>query len=73
MKGNTLNANMKRSRLVLLNIDDVAELLGVSVATIYRWRSLGENCPPAFKIGGSVRWSQEAVDDWLEAQMEVAS
>jgi excisionase family DNA binding protein len=67
-----MNASMKHSRVVLLNIDDVADLLGVSVATIYRWRSLGESCPPAFKIGGQVRWSQESVDRWLEAQMEVA-
>jgi excisionase family DNA binding protein len=60
------------SRLILLNIEQLAEQLGVSVATIYRWRSLGESCPPAFKIGGSVRWSQEAVDTWLAEQMEVA-
>ena len=62
---------MGHSRLVLLNVVEVAEQLGVSVATIYRWRSLGESCPPAFKIGGNVRWSQEAVDGWLAEQMEV--
>lgn len=67
-----MNANMNRSRLVLLTVVEVAEQLGVSAATIYRWRSLGESCPPAFKIGGNVRWSQAAVDAWLAEQMEVA-
>jgi excisionase family DNA binding protein len=68
-----MDVNPNRSRLVLLNVENVAEQLGVSVATIYRWRSLGENCPPAFKIGSSVRWSQDSVDNWLSAQMEQAN
>lgn len=67
------DAEMTTSRLTLLNIEDLAEQLGVSVATIYRWRSNGESCPPAFKIGGAVRWSQESVDEWLNSQMEIAS
>ena len=51
---------------VLLNIDDVAELLGVSKQLIYSWRhkKLG---PPAIALEGRLlRWRQSDVEDWLD-------
>lgn len=41
----------------------------MSVATLYRWRSDGTDMPKGFKIGGRVRWAQETVDLWLDAQV----
>lgn len=55
-----------------LDVNDVAEQLGMSVATIYRWRSDGTDMPKAFKVGGRVRWTQKAVDDWIDAQIAEA-
>jgi predicted DNA-binding transcriptional regulator AlpA len=55
-----------------LDVNDVAEQLGMSVATIYRWRSDGTDMPRAFKVGGRVRWTQQSVDDWIDAQIAVA-
>lgn len=52
----------------LLDVNDLAEQLHTSVATIYRKRSLNEPLPAAVKFGGSIRWRQETVDAWIEAQ-----
>ncbi|TFC55426.1 helix-turn-helix domain-containing protein [Cryobacterium sp. TMT2-17-1] len=51
-----------------LDINELAEQLGISAATIYRKRSLSEDLPVGFKIGSRVRWRQETVDAWIEAQ-----
>ncbi|SDQ49517.1 helix-turn-helix transcriptional regulator [Leucobacter chromiiresistens] len=54
----------------LLRAADIAEQLGISTASVYRRRSLGEPLPPAIKIGGSVRWKQSDVDAWIDSQRE---
>lgn len=54
----------------LLQVKDLAELLGTSVSSIYRRRSLGEPLPRAIKIGGAVRWRQSDVDAWLDQHLE---
>ena len=61
------------TRLALLDINELAEQLGISVATIYRWRSEGQDMPHAMKIGGRVRWTQDSVDSWLAEQLEVSA
>lgn len=50
---------------------DMADRYGVSLATVYRWRSLGINLPPALKIGNAVRWRLSTVEAW-EAKHESA-
>jgi predicted DNA-binding transcriptional regulator AlpA len=50
----------------LLNETQVAEQLGVSLATLRRRRSEGR--PPNFlRIGTSVKYRPEDIDDFLEA------
>jgi predicted DNA-binding transcriptional regulator AlpA len=51
----------------LLNEHAVAEVLGVSVATIRRWRSL-EQGPRFIKVGFAVRYRNEDVAAWLESR-----
>lgn len=58
------------SELVLLNISEVADVLNVSTATLYRWRSEKRNMPRATRVGGRVLWTKAAVYEWLETQAE---
>ena len=53
----------------LLNVSEVAELLGVPVKTLYRWRYLGEG-PRGYRIGRHVRYSRAALSSWLEKQAD---
>lgn len=48
----------------LLTIKDLARFLNVSEKTIRNLRSKGEG-PRAVKIGGSVRWRPETVEEYL--------
>ncbi|WP_213292242.1 helix-turn-helix transcriptional regulator [Bifidobacterium animalis] len=52
----------------LLNIDQLAEILGISKYTIYRKRSKGlkNEIPPAINIGKKLFWRQSDVDDWID-------
>lgn len=52
----------------LLDVNDLAERWGISTATIYRKRSLGEPLPTAVRIGSAVRWREEVVSAWEQAQ-----
>lgn len=65
---------MERKRDHYLTPDDLAERWGVSVATIYRWRTEGRDLPRALKIGAAVRWRPAEVERWEAAreQAEVA-
>lgn len=49
----------------LLTIKELAELLGVSIATINRWNRAGE-IPAPIVIGGSIRWKRVEVEKWLD-------
>jgi predicted DNA-binding transcriptional regulator AlpA len=51
----------------LLNEFAVAETLGISVATVRRWRLLRQG-PKFIKIGASVRYKQDDVAHWLESR-----
>lgn len=52
-----------------LDVNELADQLGVSVATIYRWRSEGVDMPQGFLVGARVRFTQEIVDAWVSAQI----
>ncbi|GAA3591925.1 hypothetical protein GCM10022198_14850 [Klugiella xanthotipulae] len=48
---------------------EVAEKTGVAVSTLQNWRSLGGRGPSFAKVGRLVRYSLDAVDEWM-AEME---
>lgn len=75
-----IQSNPKRSQSIepLLGERDIATILGLSLATIRRWRVL-EKGPPFLKLGASVRYRREDFHDWVEkhirggeANLEVA-
>jgi excisionase family DNA binding protein len=53
----------------LLTPADLAELLSVSLATVYRWNSDG-NGPPRLKLGKHVRYRTGDVEKWLTTHGE---
>jgi len=59
-------------RPVLLSPEELAGLLGVPVATIYRWRSQGEG-PHGFRIGRHVRYHLDDIHEWLESRRDPVS
>jgi predicted DNA-binding transcriptional regulator AlpA len=51
-----------------LRVNDVADKLQVSRATIWAWSKAGK-FPKPVKLGAGVtRWSEQDVDDWIEMQ-----
>lgn len=54
----------------LMSIEDLAESLGVPVATIYDWRVDGKG-PCGVRVGRHVKFTQADVLAWIDAQREV--
>jgi len=52
----------------LLNPTQLAEVLNVRPGTVYSWLSRGISLPPFIKIGGSTRWREKAVMEWITAR-----
>ena len=48
----------------LLTPSDLASILNVRPGTVYSWISRGLDIPYA-KIGGTVRFREKAIQDWL--------
>jgi excisionase family DNA binding protein len=53
----------------LMTLLEVSQLLGVPVATLYRWRYRGEG-PAGYRIGRHVRYRRAAVEAWIETQAD---
>lgn len=51
----------------LVTPHDLAELLGVSTRTLYRWIDRGQLIRP-LRLGGVLRWRWRDVTQWLEEQ-----
>jgi len=47
----------------LLNVSEVAVLLGIAEATVYAWTSAKKI--PYFRIGGRVRFEEQTIREWL--------
>lgn len=58
------------SRSSLIGAVNLAEMIGVSVETIYRW-SRESRGPVPTRIGRSLRYRMEDVDAWLESSRGV--
>ncbi|MGH9167369.1 MAG: helix-turn-helix domain-containing protein [Acidimicrobiia bacterium] len=56
----------------LLTVKELADYLGVPVATIYAWRYRGEG-PPGFRVGRHLRFRQGDVEQWIWGQLEASS
>lgn len=54
------------AHLDLLSPTQLADLLAVPVATVYRWRSAGSG-PRGHRIGKHVRFRMADVEAWLDA------
>lgn len=55
----------------LLGIEEVADYLGVSVATIYDWRVAGKG-PCAVRVGRHLKFTLSDVIAWVAAHREPA-
>ena len=53
----------------LMSLTDVSEMLGIPVHTLYRWRYKGDG-PVGYRVGRHVRYRREAVEAWLEQQVD---
>lgn len=54
---------------VFLTVQEVAELLRVSPATVRAWIARGDG-PPAMRFGKQIRYRPESVMEWIEQQEE---
>jgi predicted DNA-binding transcriptional regulator AlpA len=51
---------------LLVSIDDVAQLTGLGVATLYRYRAAGKLPAPIRLSAGAVRWRRSDIELWIE-------
>jgi excisionase family DNA binding protein len=52
----------------LLSADEVAEFLGIPIATLYQWRHKGTG-PSAYRVGRHLRYEPSAVREWLDEHL----
>jgi excisionase family DNA binding protein len=53
----------------LLTVQELANYLGVPVATIYAWRYRHEG-PPGFRVGRYLRFRRSDIEEWLNNQLD---
>ncbi|GBD83814.1 helix-turn-helix domain protein [bacterium BMS3Abin02] len=56
----------------LLSAAELADYLGVPIATIYAWRHRRQG-PPGFRAGRHLRYRLADVQRWITAQLEDSS
>ena len=55
----------------LLSVRELAEYLGVPVATLYTWRYRDAG-PPGIKVGRHLRYRRNDVEAWIRQRMKGA-
>ncbi len=63
-------ANNSENKSRTLTRRDLAFYLQVSVRTVDRWFEVGYG-PPRIKIGGTVLYTWETVDEWIDSEFNV--
>lgn len=53
----------------LWTLQEVADYLGVPLATVYQWRHRGKG-PRGFRVGRHVRYDEREVRAWLELRAD---
>ena len=53
----------------LMTIDDLSEMLGIPIETLYGWRHRGEG-PQGYRVGRHVHYRRSTVEAWLEGQAD---
>lgn len=53
----------------LMTLNELSEMLGVPVSTLYAWRYRGEG-PAGYRIGRHVRYRRSVVEAWIESQAD---
>jgi excisionase family DNA binding protein len=53
----------------LLTVEELADYLGVPVATIYAWRHRGEG-PPGFRVGRYIRYRRSDIQQWIRDRLK---
>jgi excisionase family DNA binding protein len=49
---------------------EAADYLGVPVATLYRWRSMGSSAPEGIRIGRHLRFDPDEVRSWAASRSD---
>jgi len=53
----------------LATVEELADYLGVPIATLYQWRYRREG-PPGFRVGRHVRYRWGDIEQWIEDQLQ---
>jgi excisionase family DNA binding protein len=53
----------------LLTVEDLAEYLGVPVATLYAWRYHRQG-PPGFRVGRHIRYRWADIEEWISDRIK---
>jgi excisionase family DNA binding protein len=53
----------------LLTVEELADYLGVPVATLYQWRHRREG-PPGFRVGRYIRYRRTDLEAWIDRQLQ---
>ncbi len=56
----------------LLTVEELADYLGVPVATVYQWRYRRQG-PPGFRVGKHLRYRWNDVQRWIQQRLESGS
>jgi len=56
----------------LLTVEELADYLGVPVATVYQWRYRRQG-PPGFRVGRHLRYRWNDVQRWIQQRLESGS
>jgi predicted DNA-binding transcriptional regulator AlpA len=58
--------NQKQDAPLLLSAEKLAQILGISIRTLWRLRAAGK-LPVPIRLGGSVRWRLADIEAWIAA------